>query len=83
MMISSTRRVEMIQNRNEAKVIQYVARLIVPSAQSLAIHGAKCLKTLMDSVSEVLDNSILLTKPRPQPDHAFGFNQTAFAKDQL
>jgi hypothetical protein len=27
---------EMIQDRNEAKVIQYIARLIVPSAQSLA-----------------------------------------------
>jgi hypothetical protein len=36
---------EMIQDRNEAKVIQDIARLIVPSAQSLAIHGAKRLKT--------------------------------------
>ena len=43
---------EMIQDRNEAKVIQDIARLIVPSAQSLAIRGAKCLKSLIESVNE-------------------------------
>ena len=34
---------EMIQNRNEAKIIQDIAQLIVLSAQSLAIRGAKRL----------------------------------------
>ncbi|MCJ1357479.1 MAG: hypothetical protein MMC33_007475 [Icmadophila ericetorum] len=74
---------EMIQDRNEAKVIQDVARLIVPSAQSLAIRGAKHLKTLIESVNEGWDNSIALTKPRPQPDYAVGFKRTAFTEDQL
>jgi hypothetical protein len=74
---------EMIQDRNEAKVIQDIARLIVPSAQSLAIRGAKRLKTLIESVNEGWDNSIALTKPRPQPDYAVGFKRTAFTEDQL
>ncbi|KAH8653941.1 hypothetical protein BGZ60DRAFT_158356 [Tricladium varicosporioides] len=74
---------EMIQDRNEAKVIQDIARLIVPSAQSLAIHGDNCLKILIESVNEGWDNSIALTKPRPQPDYAVGFKRTAFTEDQL
>merc|ERR1711964_940898 len=74
---------EMIQDRNEAKVIQDIARLIVPSAESLAIRGAKHLKTLIESVNEGWDNSIALTKPRPQPDYAVGFKRTAFTEDQL
>lgn len=74
---------EMIQDRNEAKVIQDIARLIVPSAQSLAIRGAKCLGALIESVNEGWDNSIALTKPRPQPDYAVGFKRTAFTEDQL
>ncbi|KAK6586181.1 hypothetical protein PZA11_001238 [Diplocarpon coronariae] len=74
---------EMIQDRNEAKVIQDIARLIVPSAQSLALKGAKHLKTLIESVNEAWDNSIALTKPCPQPDYAVGFKRTAFTEDQL
>lgn len=74
---------EMIQDRNEAKVIQDIARLIVPSAQSLAIRGAKRLGALIESVNEGWDNSIALTKPRPQPDYAVGFKRTAFTEDQL
>ena len=74
---------DMIQDRNEAKLIQDIARLIVPSAQSLAIHGAKHLKPLIESVNEGWDNSIALTKPRPQPDYAVGFKRTVFSEDQL
>ncbi|KAH7308328.1 hypothetical protein BKA65DRAFT_576549 [Rhexocercosporidium sp. MPI-PUGE-AT-0058] len=57
------------KNRNEAK--------------SLAIRGAKRLKTLIESVNKGWDNSIALTKPRPQPDYTVGFKQTAFTEDQL
>ncbi|KAK0612593.1 hypothetical protein B0T17DRAFT_593504 [Bombardia bombarda] len=74
---------EMIRNRNEAKVIQDIARLIVPSAQSLAIRGAKSLETLTESVNEGWNNSISLTGTRPQPDYAVGFKRTAFTEDQL
>jgi len=74
---------EMIQNRNEAKVIQDISRLIVPSAQSLAVRGAKHLKCLIESVNEGWNNSIPLLGPRPQPDYAVGFKRTAFTEDQL
>ena len=74
---------EMIQNRNEAKVIQDISRLIVPSAQSFAIRGAKHLKCLIESVNEGWNNSIPVLGPRPQPDYAVGFKRTAFTEDQL
>jgi len=74
---------EMIQERNEAKVIQDIARLIVPSAQSLAAHGAKQLKILIESVNEGWNNSIPVTKPHPQPDYTVGFKRSAFSDDQL
>jgi hypothetical protein len=74
---------EMIHNRNEAKVIQDISRLIVPSAQSFAIRGAKHRKCLIESVNEGWNNSIPVLGPRPQPDYAVGFKRTAFTEDQL
>ncbi|KAK5202926.1 hypothetical protein LTR41_011342 [Exophiala xenobiotica] len=74
---------EMIQDRNEAKVIQDIARLIVPSAQSLAVRGAKHLRCLIESVNEGWNNSIPVTKTRPQPDYSVGFKRSAFTDDQL
>jgi hypothetical protein len=74
---------EMTQDRNEAKVIQDIARLIVPSAQSLAVRGAKHLRRLIESVNEGWNNSIPITKPRPQPDYSVGFKRSAFTDDQL
>ncbi|OAP55866.1 hypothetical protein AYL99_10018 [Fonsecaea erecta] len=73
----------MIQDRNEAKVIQDIARLIVPSAQSLAVQGAKHLRCLTESVNEGWNNSIPVTKTRPQPDYSVGFKRSAFTEDQL
>ncbi|KAI9782032.1 MAG: hypothetical protein M1816_002020 [Peltula sp. TS41687] len=72
-----------IQDRNEAKVIQDIARLIIPSARHLAIRGAKPLKILTESVNEGWNNSIPVTKTRPQPDYAVGFGRSAFTKEQL
>jgi hypothetical protein len=43
---------EMIQDRNEAKIIQDIALLIVPSAQSLAVRGAKHLKISIENVNK-------------------------------
>jgi len=74
---------EEIRNRNEAKVIQDIARLIVPSARHLAIRGAKHLKDLVESVNEGWNSSIPVTKPRPQPDYSVGFRREAFTDDQL
>ena len=74
---------EKIQNRNEARVVQDVTRLIVPSAETLAILGAIQLESLVESVNEGWNNSIPITKTRPQPDYATGFSREAFTEDQL
>jgi hypothetical protein len=74
---------EMIQNRNEAKVVQDITRLLVPSAQSLAVRDAKHLKCTIESVNEGWNNSIPFLGPRPQPDYAVGFKRTAFTENQL
>lgn len=55
---------EDIDGRNEAKVIQDIGRLLVPSAQALAKRAPK-LKYLIESVNEGWNNSIPLTKIRP------------------
>jgi hypothetical protein len=72
-----------IADRNEARVIQDITRLIVPSAETLVTFGSKPLDILVESVNEGWDNSIALTKPRPQPDYAVGFKRTAFTEDQF
>ena len=43
---------EKIQDRNEARVVQDITRLIIPSAETLAIFGAKHLEILIESVNE-------------------------------
>ncbi|RTE68898.1 hypothetical protein BHE90_016723, partial [Fusarium euwallaceae] len=72
-----------IHNRNEARVIQDIARLIVPSAESLATFGAEHLDILIETVNEGWNNSIPLTGTRPQPDYSVGFRREAFTDDQL
>ncbi|KAJ9503205.1 hypothetical protein H2202_001359 [Exophiala xenobiotica] len=71
------------QDRNEARVIQDIARLIVPSAETLATFGAQHLDKLTESVNEGWNNSIPVTKTRPQPDYSVGFKRSAFTDDQL
>ncbi|KAI0388850.1 hypothetical protein F5Y17DRAFT_172469 [Xylariaceae sp. FL0594] len=72
-----------IHNRNEARIIQDISRLIVPSAESLATYGAEHLDNLTESVNEGWNNSIPLTGTRPQPDYSVGFRREAFTEDQL
>jgi hypothetical protein len=72
-----------LQDRNEARVIQDIARLIVPSAETLATFGAKHLDILIDSVNEGWNNLIPVTKPRPPPDYSVGFRRSAFSDSQL
>ncbi|WEW57201.1 hypothetical protein PRK78_002663 [Emydomyces testavorans] len=72
-----------IRNRNEARVIQDIARLIVPSAETLAAYGATHLQCLVESINEGWDSSIPLTGTPPQPDYSVGFRHEAFTKDQL
>lgn len=72
-----------IHDRNEARVIQDITRLIVPSAESFATFGAEHLDILIESVNEGWINSIPLTGTRPQPDYSVGFRREAFTDDQL
>lgn len=71
-----------LRNRNEARVTQDISRLIVPSAETLALDH-KRLSALIESVKEEWDSSIPLTDTHPQPDYAVGFRQEAFEEDQL
>lgn len=72
-----------IQDSNEAKVIQDISRLIVPSADALNTYGAEQLNILIESVNEGWNNSLPLTSTRPQPDYSVGFKREAFTKEQL
>ena len=72
-----------IRNRNEARVIQDISRLIVPSAESLETKGATHLEHLIESVNEGWNSAIPFTAPRPQPDYSVGFRRSAFTDDQL
>ncbi|MCJ1395231.1 hypothetical protein MMC18_008114 [Xylographa bjoerkii] len=72
-----------IQDRNESRVIQDIARLIVPSAENLATDGAKHLDHLIENVNEAWAECILVEGPRPQPDYSVGFQRSAFTDEQL
>ncbi|PGH09641.1 hypothetical protein AJ80_07670 [Polytolypa hystricis UAMH7299] len=72
-----------LQGKNEPRVIKDIARLIVPSAEDLATHGAKHLDHLVESVSESWRSSIAFYGPIPQPDYAVGFARSAFTATQL
>ncbi|KFY16289.1 hypothetical protein V491_05374 [Pseudogymnoascus sp. VKM F-3775] len=74
---------ENLQTKNEAKVIQDIARLIVSSGETLAMLGSRHLRILVESVNQGWDNSIPISHPRPQPDYAVGFRREAFTEDQL
>jgi hypothetical protein len=73
---------DMTDGRIEAKVIQDISRLLVPSAQALATRSAG-LECLIESVNEGWNNAIPLTGTRPQPDYSVGFKREAFTGDQL
>lgn len=74
---------ESVQDKNETRVIRDIALLIVPSAEILSTRGATHLGCLIDSVNEGWNNSIPITKTRPQPDFAVGFRREAFTHEQL
>ncbi|KAH8725951.1 hypothetical protein GQ44DRAFT_795174 [Phaeosphaeriaceae sp. PMI808] len=74
---------EMVRNKNEAKVVRDISPLIVPSVEILAVRGAKHLKILIESVNEGWNNSIPITKTRPQPDYSVAFRRGAFTEEQL
>ena len=72
-----------IQDKNEARVVQDMTRLIVPSAETLATYGATHLDRLIESVNEGWNSAVPVYGPRPQPDYSVGFGRSAFTEDQL
>ena len=72
-----------LRDKNEARVIQDIARLLVPSPESLAAFGAKEFNVLTESVNEGWNNCIQVTSTRPQPDFAVGFKRSMFSDNQL
>ena len=76
---------EKLRGRNQARVINDIARLVVPSAETLATHGATHLENLVVGMNERWNESIPLTPTaaRPQPDFSVGFKRSAFTKEQL
>lgn len=72
-----------IEDRNEARVIQDIARLIVPSAETLATYGATHLDRLTEGVSECWTGNIAVEGPLPRPDYSVGFRRSAFTAEQL
>ncbi|KAH7157795.1 hypothetical protein B0J13DRAFT_650443 [Dactylonectria estremocensis] len=79
---SFDRACEKLQSKNEARVIQDISRLIVPSAKQLSLR-AQHLERLIEGVNEGWNYSVPLTGARPQPDYAVGFRRNAFTDDQL
>ena len=69
--------------KNEARIVKDLTPLIVPSIEPLAMLGAKHLNIVVESVNEGWDCCIPITRPRPQPDYAVGFDRDAFSDDQL
>jgi len=76
---------EKLRDRNEARITNDIARLIVPSAETLATYGATHLEHLTVGMNERWNESIPLTATaaRPQPDFSVGFMRSAFTQDQL
>ncbi|KAL9123660.1 MAG: hypothetical protein Q9217_006929 [Psora testacea] len=74
---------EKVRNRNEAIIVQDITRLIVPSAENLAIYGARHLNYLFESVNEGWNSMVEFEGTLPQPDYSVGFGRSAFTQEQL
>ncbi|KAL8992009.1 MAG: hypothetical protein Q9169_007447 [Polycauliona sp. 2 TL-2023] len=72
-----------IQDRNEARIIQDIGRLMVPSPGTLTKCGSPHLLHLIENVNEAWSSGIPVEGPRPQPDFSIGFKPSAFNQKQL
>lgn len=78
-----TKTMEKVQDRNEARVIKNITPLIAPSAEDLATLDDSRFDILIENVNEGWNESIPVTKPRPQPDYCVGFKRSAFTEPRL
>lgn len=74
---------EKIRNRYEAIIVQDITRLIVPSAENLAIYGAQHLNILYETVNEAWGSMNEYEGTLPQPDYSVGFGRSAFTQEHL
>ena len=74
---------KMLQNESEARIMVDLARLIVPSAEILAIRGAKTLENLKETINSGWNNTVPMLGARPQPDFSLGFKRHSFNTEQL
>jgi hypothetical protein len=72
-----------LKGKNESRLLQDLSPLLVPSAEAFASFGAKHLNGVIESVNEGWNNCYPITKTRPQPDGAFGYERSAFSDNQL
>jgi hypothetical protein len=71
-----------IKNRNEARIVQDIARLVVPSAECMSILSTEYPDYLVESVNEGWNNAVPLFGTRPQSDYSVGFGRNAFSSQQ-
>ena len=69
--------------KNESRIVQDVARLLVPSVETLASLGEQRYDVFVENVSYGWDNCIPIIRPQPQPDYSVGFGRSAFSKAQF
>ncbi|KAI9675160.1 MAG: hypothetical protein M1829_003520 [Trizodia sp. TS-e1964] len=72
-----------LRDKNEARIILDIARLLAPSPEALAAFGTTEFEILVESVNEGWNNCIPITNPRPQPDFSVGFRRSMFSDGQL
>lgn len=72
-----------LRDKNEARIIQDIGRLLVPSPETLTALRVEDLGVLTESINEGWNNSIPVTSTRPQPDFSVGFKRAMFSDEQL
>ena len=72
-----------LRDKNEARIILDITRLLAPSPEGLASFGSTNFDILVESINEGWNNCVSVTNPRPQPDFAVGFRRSMFSDDQL
>jgi len=79
----SRKHIRKLKGKNESRILQDLSPLLVPSAEALATLGADHCDGIVESVNEGWNKCFPITKPRPQPDSAFGYGTSSFSDNRL
>ena len=74
---------EMVRNRNEARVVRDITPHIVPSVEILCALGTSSLEDLTEEINAEWSKCIPLAGPQPKPDFAVGLAQSAFTDNEM